>query len=176
MLLISCSEADRTSTVIEVELTSTMANSPARGCAKVLDALVRAERKVFTRPAPKSAKAQVKSLLTRAKGSTKALAERLGVSRRTVERYWSEKPPRRQHRTAAAPVRRTRPARVLGYRAQDRGGRGLPQGLAPDHDLALLLVLLVLPAVQHALLHSVLGVLESDDIRVRSAHSMTLLG
>ncbi|MGW6880251.1 helix-turn-helix domain-containing protein [Streptomyces goshikiensis] len=29
----------------------------------------------------------MKFLLTRAKGSTKALAERLGVSRRTVERY-----------------------------------------------------------------------------------------
>ncbi|WP_055558782.1 telomere-protecting terminal protein Tpg [Streptomyces luridiscabiei] len=60
---------------------------PAPGRGKVLDALARAERKVFTRPAPKSAKAQVKFLLTRAKGSTKALAERLGVSRRTVERY-----------------------------------------------------------------------------------------
>ncbi|MER6775002.1 terminal protein [Streptomyces bacillaris] len=59
--------------------------APGRG--KVLDALVRAERKVFTRPAPKSAKAQMKFLLTRAKGATKALAERLGVSRRTVERY-----------------------------------------------------------------------------------------
>ncbi|MFJ2721858.1 hypothetical protein [Streptomyces sp. NPDC087437] len=59
--------------------------APRRG--KVLKALARAERKVFTRPAPKSAKAQVKFLLTRAKGSTKALAERLGVSRRTVERY-----------------------------------------------------------------------------------------
>ncbi|MFH9568413.1 telomere-protecting terminal protein Tpg [Streptomyces globisporus] len=62
---------------------------PAPGRGKILDALVRAERKVFTRPAPKSAKAQVKFLLTRAKGSTKALAERLGVSRRTVERYRS---------------------------------------------------------------------------------------
>ncbi|MFI2241236.1 telomere-protecting terminal protein Tpg [Streptomyces chrestomyceticus] len=61
--------------------------SSSRGAGKVLDALARAERKVFTRPAPKSAKAQVKFLLTRAKGSPKALAERLGVSRRTVERY-----------------------------------------------------------------------------------------
>ncbi|MFF7780461.1 telomere-protecting terminal protein Tpg [Streptomyces tanashiensis] len=59
--------------------------APCRG--KVLEALARAERKVFTRPAPKSAKAQVKFLLTRAKGSTQALAERLGISRRTVERY-----------------------------------------------------------------------------------------
>ncbi|MEV6507804.1 HTH domain-containing protein [Streptomyces sp. NPDC051642] len=42
---------------------------------------------MFTRPAPKSAKTQVKFFLTRAKGSTKALAERLEVSRRTVQRY-----------------------------------------------------------------------------------------
>ncbi|MDQ1035344.1 hypothetical protein QFZ75_001760 [Streptomyces sp. V3I8] len=57
--------------------------APRRG--KGLEVLVRAERKVFTRPAPKSAKTQVKFLLARAKGSTKALAERLGVSRRIVE-------------------------------------------------------------------------------------------
>ncbi|WP_443045370.1 hypothetical protein [Streptomyces sp. NBC_00342] len=49
--------------------------APRRG--KVLEALARAERKVFTRPAPKSANAQVKFLFTRVKGSTKALAERL---------------------------------------------------------------------------------------------------
>lgn len=59
--------------------------APRRG--KILDALIRAERATVTRPAPKSAKAQVKFLLTRVKGSTQALAERLGVSRRTVERY-----------------------------------------------------------------------------------------
>ncbi len=58
--------------------------APRRG--KVLDALVRAERATVTRSAPRSAKAQVKFLLTRVKGSTRALAERLGVSHRTVER------------------------------------------------------------------------------------------
>ncbi|MFD9246631.1 telomere-protecting terminal protein Tpg [Streptomyces sp. NPDC059556] len=68
-------------------MTNDDAQQPAPGRGKVLEALAQAERKVFTRPAPKSAKAQVKFLLTRAKGSTKALAERLGVSRRTVERY-----------------------------------------------------------------------------------------
>lgn len=67
--------------------TSDHEQQPAPRCGKVLEALARAERRVFTCPAPKSAKAQVKFLLTRAKGSTKALAERLGVSRRTVERY-----------------------------------------------------------------------------------------
>ncbi|WP_392842299.1 hypothetical protein [Streptomyces sp. LN500] len=60
-------------------------SAPTRG--KILDALTRAERATFTRPAPKSAAAQVKYLLTRMKDSTKDLAERLGVSRRTVERY-----------------------------------------------------------------------------------------
>jgi hypothetical protein len=53
---------------------------PAPRGGKVLEALARAELKVFTRPAPKSAKAQVEFLYTRAKRSTRALAERLGVS------------------------------------------------------------------------------------------------
>ncbi|MET8438910.1 helix-turn-helix transcriptional regulator [Streptomyces sp900116325] len=59
--------------------------TPTRG--KILDALTRAERATYTRPAPKSATAQVKFLLTRMKDSTKDLAARLGVSRRTVQRY-----------------------------------------------------------------------------------------
>ncbi|MFJ7063150.1 hypothetical protein ACIQVA_36750 [Streptomyces microflavus] len=58
--------------------------APRRG--KVLEALARAERKVFTRPEPKSAKAQVKFLLTRTKESAKDLAERLGTSRRASVR------------------------------------------------------------------------------------------
>lgn len=49
--------------------------APQRG--KVLEALAQAERRVFTRPAPKPAKAQVKFLLTGVQGSTKTLAERL---------------------------------------------------------------------------------------------------
>ncbi|WP_405469840.1 hypothetical protein [Streptomyces canus] len=53
---------------------------------RVLDALKRAERRVFTRPAPKSAKAQMEFLYTRARQSTKVLAEQLGVSTRTVQR------------------------------------------------------------------------------------------
>ncbi|MEU1520114.1 terminal protein [Streptomyces sp. NPDC005811] len=80
---------------------------PAARGGKVLDALTRAERKVFTRPAPKSAKAQVKFLLTRAKGSTKALAERLGVSRRTVERYRAGTLKTPQKRLQAALVEET---------------------------------------------------------------------
>jgi FixJ family two-component response regulator len=80
---------------------------PAPRCGKVLEALARAERKVFTRPAPKSANAQVKFLLTRVKGSTKALAERLGVSRRTVERYRAGKLTAPRKRLQAALVEET---------------------------------------------------------------------
>ncbi|MEV7282645.1 terminal protein [Streptomyces sp. NPDC093111] len=80
---------------------------PAPRHGKILEALAQAERKVFTRPAPKSAKAQVKFLLTRAKGSTKALAERLGVSRRTVERYRAGQLAKPQKRLQAALVEET---------------------------------------------------------------------
>lgn len=92
--------------------------APRRG--KVLEALARAERKVFTRPAPKSAKAQVKFLLTRAKGSTKALAERLGVSRRTVERYRAGKLTTPQKRLQAALVEETESEWQPQVRAQAR--------------------------------------------------------
>ncbi|MFD4341740.1 telomere-protecting terminal protein Tpg [Streptomyces anulatus] len=93
---------------------------PAPGRGKVLEALVRAERKVFTRPAPKSAKTQVKFLLTRAKGSTKALAERLGVSRRTVERYRAGKLTTPQKRLQAALVEETESEWQPQVRAQAR--------------------------------------------------------
>lgn len=93
---------------------------PAPGRSKVLEALARAERKVFTRPAPKSARAQVKFLLTRAKGSTKALAERLGVSRRTVERYRAGRLTTPQKRLQAALVEETESEWQTQVRAQAR--------------------------------------------------------
>ncbi|MEU9157825.1 HTH domain-containing protein [Streptomyces sp. NPDC048417] len=93
---------------------------PAARGSKVLDALTRAERKVFTRPAPKSAKAQMKFLLTRAKGSTKALAERLGVSRRTVQRYRAGQLKKPQKRLQAALVEETATQWQPQVRAQAR--------------------------------------------------------
>jgi transcriptional regulator with XRE-family HTH domain len=57
--------------------------------SKIMDGLARAERALFTRPAPKSPRSQMKFLRKREKGSTKSLAERLGVSRKTVQRYLS---------------------------------------------------------------------------------------
>ncbi|WP_330293426.1 hypothetical protein [Streptomyces sp. NBC_00576] len=80
---------------------------PALRRNRVLDALKRAERKVFTRPALKSAKAQMEFLYTRAKQSTKALAEQLGVSPRTVQRYRAGQQTKPQKKLRAALVEET---------------------------------------------------------------------
>ncbi|MFI8254966.1 telomere-protecting terminal protein Tpg [Streptomyces filamentosus] len=104
--------------------------APRRG--KVLEALTRAERQVFTRPAPKSAKAQVKFLLTRAKGSTKALAERLGVSRRTVERYRAGTLTTPQKRLRAALVEETESEWQPQVRAQVRAAAATSRGMMVD--------------------------------------------
>ncbi|WP_433544557.1 hypothetical protein ACQPZG_05210 (plasmid) [Streptomyces sp. CA-294286] len=66
------------------------AQQAGRTRAKIMDGFPRAERALFTRPAPKSPRAQMKFLRTRAKSSTKSLAERLGVSRKTVQRATSQ--------------------------------------------------------------------------------------
>ncbi|MFJ2900210.1 telomere-protecting terminal protein Tpg [Streptomyces sp. NPDC087218] len=70
-------------------MTDDDAQRAARTRARILDGFARAERALFTRPAPKSARAQMKFLRTREKGSTQSLAQRLGVSRKTVQRYLS---------------------------------------------------------------------------------------
>ncbi|MFD7020835.1 MULTISPECIES: telomere-protecting terminal protein Tpg [unclassified Streptomyces] len=51
------------------------------------DSLDKAAANTFTRPVPKSATAQMKFLVKQEKGSTRAVAQLLGVSQRTVERY-----------------------------------------------------------------------------------------
>ncbi|MGY4974905.1 telomere-protecting terminal protein Tpg [Streptomyces nigrescens] len=53
----------------------------------IQDALSRAARAAWTRPLPKSAGARLNFLLKREKGSTKSVADRLGVSQRTVQRW-----------------------------------------------------------------------------------------
>ncbi|MFE3074244.1 telomere-protecting terminal protein Tpg [Streptomyces sp. NPDC059247] len=100
---------------------------PERG--KILDALTRAERATVTRPAPKSAKAQMKFLLTRAKGSTTALAERLGVSRRTVERYRAGKLTTPQKRLQDALVEETESEWQPQVRAQARAAASTSRGM-----------------------------------------------
>ncbi|MGY0466771.1 telomere-protecting terminal protein Tpg (plasmid) [Kitasatospora sp. cg17-2] len=51
------------------------------------DALDRAAPRHFTQPLPKSAQARMRALVKALKGDAAATAARLGVSRRTVERY-----------------------------------------------------------------------------------------
>ncbi|MFJ5142801.1 telomere-protecting terminal protein Tpg [Streptomyces sp. NPDC088707] len=87
---------------------------------------------MFTRPAPKPAKAQVKFLLTRTKGSTKALAERLGVSRRTVERYRAGTLTTPQKRLQAALVEETESEWQPQVRAQVREAAVTSRGMMVD--------------------------------------------
>lgn len=91
---------------------------PTRG--KILDALARAERAIFTRKIPKSATAQMKFLLTRTKDSTKDLAKRLGTSRRTVERYRAGQLKTPQKKLQQALVRETESEWQPQVRAQAR--------------------------------------------------------
>ncbi|MES9523029.1 telomere-protecting terminal protein Tpg [Streptomyces capoamus] len=51
------------------------------------EGLDRAVQGAFTRPVPKSAGAQMRYLVRQHQGSTRRVAELLGISRRTVERY-----------------------------------------------------------------------------------------
>ncbi|MFE1176817.1 telomere-protecting terminal protein Tpg [Streptomyces sp. NPDC058773] len=62
------------------------------------DSLDKAAANTATRPIPKSAGAQMRFLVKHEKGSTKAVAQRLGISQRTVERYVKEqiKRPRKE--------------------------------------------------------------------------------
>ncbi|MET8276844.1 XRE family transcriptional regulator [Streptomyces sp. NPDC005096] len=51
------------------------------------DSLDKAAAHTATRPIPKSAGAQIRFLVKHEKGSTRIVAQRLGISQRTVERY-----------------------------------------------------------------------------------------
>jgi hypothetical protein len=57
----------------------------------VSDGLDRAIQRAFTRPVPKSAGAQMRYRVKQLKG-TRPVAELLGISQRTVERYVKDRP------------------------------------------------------------------------------------
>lgn len=92
------------------------------------DSLDQAETQTFTRPIPTSARARVKFLVKHERGSTRAVAERLGVSQRTVERYLTgqlKRPRRDLASRLAAEVRRDWQPRVRDRakkRAASSGG------------------------------------------------------
>ncbi len=96
---------------------------------KLIDGLQRAERALFTRPAPKSARAQMKFLRKREKGSTQRLAERLGVSRKTVQRYLSGASTKPNKRLQQALVQETESEWQPQVRAQARQRAATSAGL-----------------------------------------------
>lgn len=65
------------------------------------DGLAKAAEKTMTRPVPRSAGARMRFLVKSEKGSTRAVARRLGVSQRTVERYLTGQFKRPRARLAA---------------------------------------------------------------------------
>jgi transcriptional regulator with XRE-family HTH domain len=91
---------------------------PVRG--QFHDGLEAAERAEFTRPVPKGAAAQFRFLLARAKGSTVAVAARLGISRRTVQRYAAGKLRRPQKALQATLAEETARDWQPGVRARVR--------------------------------------------------------
>ncbi|MFC9624903.1 hypothetical protein ACFTXM_34750 [Streptomyces sp. NPDC056930] len=91
------------------------AQQVARTRAKIMERLACAERALFTRPAPKSARAQMEFLRKREKGSTKSLAERLGVPRKTVQRL----PLECLHQAEQAPPGRPGPGDRIGVATVD---------------------------------------------------------
>ncbi|MEU5689870.1 telomere-protecting terminal protein Tpg [Streptomyces venezuelae] len=101
-------------------MTDDDAERAARTRSRILEGFARAERALFTRPAPKSARAQMKFLRTREKGSTKSLAARLGVSRKTVQRYLSGTSSKPNKRLQAALVEETESEWQPQVRAQAR--------------------------------------------------------
>ncbi|MFE5561645.1 telomere-protecting terminal protein Tpg [Streptomyces sp. NPDC056544] len=113
-------------------MTNDDAQQPAPSRGKILEAFARAERKVFTRPAPKSANAQVKFLLTRMKGSARSLAERVGTSTRTIERYRAGKLKKPQRRLQAVLVEETESEWQPQVRAQVRERAATSSGMMVD--------------------------------------------
>ncbi|WP_331722249.1 telomere-protecting terminal protein Tpg [Streptomyces canus] len=105
------------------------AQQAARTRSKIMEGLARAERALFTRPAPKSARAQMKFLRTRERGSTKSLAERLGVSRKTVQRYLSGASTKPNKRLQEALVQETESEWQPQVRAQARQRATSSRGL-----------------------------------------------
>jgi transcriptional regulator with XRE-family HTH domain len=84
------------------------------------DAIERAGAEQFTRQPPKTPLTQMRLLLRAEKGSTKAVARRLGVSQRTVERYLAGQRKRPRAALRAALDREVKKAWQPRVRAQAR--------------------------------------------------------
>ncbi|MCY0947804.1 telomere-protecting terminal protein Tpg [Streptomyces antarcticus] len=101
----------------------------AKTRVRFMEGLARAERALFTRPAPKSPNTQMRYLRKRERGSTKRLAERLGVSRKTVQRYLSGASTKPNKRLQAALVQETESEWQPQVKAQAREHASTSGGL-----------------------------------------------
>ncbi|MFF9914806.1 telomere-protecting terminal protein Tpg [Streptomyces sp. NPDC013457] len=86
----------------------------------------------FTRPAPKSAGAQVRYLVKQHQGSTRAVAALLGVSQRTVERYVKDQIKRPRPDLAARMEREVKQRWQSQIRARARKAAATTGGLVID--------------------------------------------
>ncbi|RKN44993.1 telomere-protecting terminal protein Tpg [Streptomyces hoynatensis] len=85
---------------------------------EIQDGIEEALQATQTRPLPRSAQARVRVLLRAERGDTGAVARRLGVSRRTVQRYLTGQIRRPGPRVAAALEREARRSWQPGLRAR----------------------------------------------------------
>ena len=89
------------------------------------DAIERADREGFTRQPPKTLQARINFLMKQLK-TTRAVAEEIGVSQRSVERYRKGE---RKHppKAIAEPNGSTRPYGHAGSHRSASAGRGRPR-------------------------------------------------
>lgn len=89
-------------------------------------------QKAFTRPVPKSAGARTRYLVKQYKGSTKQVADLLGISRRTVERYVKDQIKKPRPDLAARMEREVRKRWQPQVRARARKAAATTDGIMID--------------------------------------------
>ncbi|GAA0396427.1 helix-turn-helix transcriptional regulator [Streptomyces luteireticuli] len=96
------------------------------------EGLDKALQKAFTRPVPKSAGAQMRYLVKQHKGSTKQVAQLLGVTQRTVERYVKDQIRRPRPDLAARIEREVRKRWQPQVRARAKEAAATTDGIMVD--------------------------------------------
>ncbi|WP_431046879.1 telomere-protecting terminal protein Tpg [Streptomyces sp. P1-3] len=96
------------------------------------EGLDKAVQAAFTRPVPKSAGAQMRYLVKQYKGSTKQVAELLGITQRTVERYVKDQIKRPRKDLAARMEREVKKRWQPQIRAKARKAAATTGGIVID--------------------------------------------
>lgn len=96
------------------------------------EGLDRALQQAFTRPIPKTAGAQMRYLVKQMKGSTRKVAELLGISQRTVERYIKDQIKKPRPQLAAGMEREVNKRWQPQVRAKARQAAATTDGIMID--------------------------------------------